>query len=298
MKKLLGISLFAALAVSPMLAKAADGDPASTITAAESGLASNGTKVITATNGAYYAGKSITADDKAAAASAAYVKGAYNDAISAVNKVHADTTTALAGKQATLGNGDVKEAMIDTGAVTNTKLGAGAVTSAKLATGAVESTNIKDGEVKTDDLAAGAVTNAKLATDAVQSANIKDGEVGFAKLASGAVTTGGSTNNDTLTTKGYVDTQISGLNISNYATKTGVAATVNKATASKTGAQLNVTGSVSGNVPMMVDWGATSASDLALQSGAIVSGAKATGDITGITVSVPGYFANSSATAE
>ncbi len=85
MKKLLGISLVAVLAVSPLMANAA-------IPAGETGLAAGATGVNVAAGGAYYAGKSITDADRAATASAAYVKGAYNDAISAVNKVAEQTS--------------------------------------------------------------------------------------------------------------------------------------------------------------------------------------------------------------
>ncbi len=116
MKKLLGISLFAILAATPLMASAADTAPVA-IPEAKSGLAANGTNVVTATKGKYYAGETITDADKAAAASAAYVKGAYNAAISAVNKV-------AEGKQDALTPGDgidiVKTTNQTTGDVTNT----------------------------------------------------------------------------------------------------------------------------------------------------------------------------------
>ena len=94
MKKLLGISLFAVLAATPLMASAADTAPVA-IPEAKSGLAANGTNVVTATKGKYYAGETITDADKAAAASAAYVKGAYNAAISAVNKVAVTADSAV-----------------------------------------------------------------------------------------------------------------------------------------------------------------------------------------------------------
>ena len=89
MKKLLGISLVAVLAVSPLMAGAETVAASTTIgeDSTEAGLTKTGTNVVVAGKGKYYAGKSITDNDRGATASAAYVKGAYNDAISAINAV-------------------------------------------------------------------------------------------------------------------------------------------------------------------------------------------------------------------
>ena len=90
MKKLFGISLIAVLTASPLMANAATGDtaPSSNLTVAsgEVKLASNAENVVFAAE-PFYAGKVISTTDRAITASAAYVKGAYNDAISAVNEV-------------------------------------------------------------------------------------------------------------------------------------------------------------------------------------------------------------------
>jgi hypothetical protein len=64
-------------------------------------------------------------------------------------------------------------------------LGGGAY--AGVALNQVLSVNIKNGEVKTPDLAKGAVGAAKLKANAVNSAKIKDGTVGSADLADGGV---------------------------------------------------------------------------------------------------------------
>lgn len=78
MKKLLGISLVAVLAVSPMMARAeaVAGDPGTTVT----------TGAVSATNPPKYALAQSTGND-GKVATAGYVKGAYNAAIKAVNKL-------------------------------------------------------------------------------------------------------------------------------------------------------------------------------------------------------------------
>ena len=104
MKKLLGISLIAILAVSPMMASAAD--PAPTPVAGEPTHADPATNASAAPG---YALKMSASTDNNMA-SAGYVKGAYNAAIKAINKVASDTTTALGSKQDTItaGNGITK----------------------------------------------------------------------------------------------------------------------------------------------------------------------------------------------
>ena len=87
MKKILSVSIVAMLAVSPMMATAAALDPQPTYNpTAGSG---NATTVV-----APYASKTITTEDQQGVASAAYVKGAYNEAIRAVNKVAVDAGSA------------------------------------------------------------------------------------------------------------------------------------------------------------------------------------------------------------
>lgn len=95
MKKLLGISLVAALAVSPMMAMAEAGD---VVSAADPAHANSPTVTETAPG---YALATEVAGDEESLATAKYVKGAYNASIKAINKVNADAqnkigdTTAL-----------------------------------------------------------------------------------------------------------------------------------------------------------------------------------------------------------
>ena len=103
MKKILGISLVAVLAVSPLMANAAavTGAPTSFSNDAE---ASALTAATAGTTPKYQLAQSAGTDNNAA--SAGYVKGAYNAAIKAVNAVHDEVVTGLATKQASLTAGD------------------------------------------------------------------------------------------------------------------------------------------------------------------------------------------------
>ena len=281
MKKLLGISLVAVLAVSPLMASAADVAPSTTIGAnsTEAGLTASDTDkgVIVAGKGAYYAGKTITDKDKTSAASAAYVKGAYNDAISAVNKVSADATSALAGKQATL---------------TETQLAAAnsGITAAKVSTydgyaegkqDTLSATNqLNTAYVATNDNAQFVTATEKSTWSGKQDAL---DAAGLAAVGSG-ITQAKREGYDAVVTAS-----------ANYATKTGVAATVNAATGSValTGANaLSVTGSASGTIDIMENWGDGDAQvkTIALKDGSISGSATtASGSISGIDVAVTNY---------
>lgn len=320
MKKLLGISVIAMLAVAPAFA-----DPTPAPVGTGSTPANDASASIIETNPPF--ALAMAADTDGNAASAGYVKGAYNAAIKAINKVNDKVNSELA---TSAGNGIAKnngafsvKAVADGGIAVDSngvavdygtsldmtgtagskkldvKVGNGiqkngtsgavevkaksnsgiavdsngvaavvdgttiAVDSSngaiKIVAGGVGTTQLADGAVTTDKLGADAVTNAKLADDAVEAANIKDGEVTFVKMASGAVVTAGTSNNDKLTTQGYVDNAISGLSISDYATQTGVDNTINALSATTTVASnaALASGAVSGTatVEIMDTWG-------------------------------------------
>ena len=80
MKKILSVSIVALLAVSPMIAKAGAVDPQPVYNPTAG--SNNSTSVV-----APYASETINTEDRTGVASAAYVKGAYNAAIRAINKV-------------------------------------------------------------------------------------------------------------------------------------------------------------------------------------------------------------------
>lgn len=93
MKKLLGVSIAAMLAVTPMLASATKYPSTLTEPATATELSPAAT---TDTNPKYQA-VTIGNDDQQHIASTAYVKGAYNSAIAAVNKVYDTATGAVSG---------------------------------------------------------------------------------------------------------------------------------------------------------------------------------------------------------
>lgn len=100
MKKLFGISLFAILAVVPLMASAADGDPVA---------GDPGQTATTAVQAEKPAGYSLAVQDSTKdgkMATAGYVKGAYNATIKAINRLAGDTANALNSKQDTISDID------------------------------------------------------------------------------------------------------------------------------------------------------------------------------------------------
>ena len=159
----------------------------------------------------------------------------------------------------------------------------------------VDSTNhkleVKDGGITTAKIANSNVTADKLATDSVTNAKIEDGAVTVAKIASTDIAAGTGTYADStdLANQGYVDQQIAGLNIGDYATKNGVNNTITNATYQTTLGTFSVTdGTVDGSASfaIMNDWSnpntpaATPAtvtlSGMQLQSTAITNGTATT----------------------
>ncbi len=257
MKKILGISLVAVLAVSPLLANAAGTAPTAATTASEPyvGVAIDETK------------------DTKAAASAAYVKGAYNAAIGAINEVAATANNAVK----TVTEGTTAGAISVDGTAVAVHGLATVATSGAAADLTQDATHrlVSDTEKSTWNAKQAALTEAQL--NAVNS----------------GITSAKVTSYDNLVTAS-----------ANYATKDQVTANINAATASKTGVSLAVSGNVSGTatgfVPVMVNWGdaAANTTTVALSggtvSGTISNGATATGDITGIDVAAPTTYATGS----
>ena len=106
MKKLLGISLVALFAVSPMMANAATGDiinadPINIADADHGGAVQSANSVTTNVNPKWKLATSSDSDVNAA--SAGYVKGAYNAAIKAVNAVHDEAVAAQSAAAAASG---------------------------------------------------------------------------------------------------------------------------------------------------------------------------------------------------
>lgn len=315
MKKLLGISLFAVLAATPLMASAADTAPVA-IPEAKSGLAANGTNVVTATKGKYYAGETITDADKAAAASAAYVKGAYNAAISAVNKVAEGKQDALTpGDGINITNDVISVKFIGNGGLEADTNGALSVnidneTITKDTVGAIKVGNITVNNVASTSLSKGTsqnAENAKLTTKGYVDEKVSSATSGMVtadstttftnktinaegnsitnlkttNFKSGTIVTSvGTTGSDTaLPTEKAVRTAITNAT-ANSATKEGVSASIDKATAKG-----NISATVSGNIS-----GSVTSNVSALKIG----GGTITNTVTPTTVNVPTSWAGSS----
>jgi len=165
MKKLLNISVIAALAVLPLAANAAvsiDTDPGATDASGP-----------TATNAPKYSLATATGTDETNVATASYVKGAYNAAIKAINKVATTADSAVKGVQVNSTN------------LTPDANGKVNVTVAEGATNGTVAVNGSDVAVHGLNSAAYAPTTDFISSAAgsVKTANIDDGQVTKAKLA-------------------------------------------------------------------------------------------------------------------
>ena len=215
MKKLLGVSIMAMLAVSPMMANA---DPVSNTygPAGYTGQAANAPKAGTGV-AAPFATETIDTTDQAGVASAAYVKGAYNAAIRAVNTVAADVASI---------NSDL-EGNIDSqinAAAGDGLNGANGVLTVDAGNGLDINSTSKAVEVKAADT-----------TINVSANGVKVGEITTSNVASTAKATGGTGYEDTkLSTQGYVDKKITDLDLANTYDAKGAAANAQTAAATYT----------------------------------------------------------------
>lgn len=299
MKKLLGISLVAVLAATPLMAMA---DPVVTPAAANpqpETLAEARTANLVGA-APYFDLIGANPETDVNAASAGYVKGAYNAAIKAVNAVHGEVTqinTDMGNKADkdlnNVADGTVATRLLGNGAVTTDKIADSNVTTEKLANDAVTTAKIADLNV----------TTGKLADDAVTTGKIANGTILVEDVNANAVSTGTQANavNDKLTTQGYVDQQVAGINteLEDFAKKEGVTKTITASQIAVTDGK-TVTTTLSGKdgitaattIPIMNDWsnpntattlnGSTSvdASSLAVNS---QLGGTITASITGAT---------------
>ena len=248
MKKLLSISVIAALAALPMAANATAADvnkqPTSIDMEAEGAAAAAATA--TATGDPKYALAEAHSTDSNVA-TAGYVKGAYNAAIRAVNNVAEQVdsiNTDLSGKA----NTDLSN--VDAGSVTTTLLDAGAVTTAKIADSNVTTAKIADSNVTTAKIADSNVTTAKIADDAVTNDKIADNAVDTDQIADGAVTAdklAADALSGFATEEGVVDTVQDAVD--------NLSATVNLAGIGVSNAAVG--GSATASIDVMDTWGAT-----------------------------------------
>ena len=172
MKKLLNISVIAALAVLPMAANAATGDIVTVATPATATSQNQTDNNVTATTAPKYALAVEAATDATNVATASYVKGAYNQAMKAINKVSETANSAVKGVQV---NGT--DLQLDANGKAN-------VTVAEGATNGTVAVNGSDVAVHGLGTAAYSATTDYISSTAgsVQTANIGDGQVTKAKL--------------------------------------------------------------------------------------------------------------------
>lgn len=275
MKKLLGISLVAILTATPLMAGAATTE----VTATEPVAASTEAEITAATTNVSpkYKLKAANSSTDGNAASAGYVKGAYNAAIKAINKVDSRIDTVASGKQddLTAGDGIAIDDTTDTISVNLSKDGSNNNVSGL----SFDSTNhtleinkgngmeldstthalqVKQGSGITVD-SNGVSANVDNTTVEVGANGLQVKEITASNVANSALQTGNA-DNDKLTTKGYVDDQITTINtsISDMATTTGVTNTILNHTTLAQGAVTNgdFNGALaSGTVlTVMTDW--------------------------------------------
>jgi hypothetical protein len=113
MKKLLNISVIAALAILPAAANAATGEIVSVTGPATAASKSQADNAVTATAAPKYALAVEAATDATNVATASYVKGAYNEAMKAINKVSETAGSAVQSVTAGTANGTIS---VDNGA--------------------------------------------------------------------------------------------------------------------------------------------------------------------------------------
>ena len=313
MKKLLNISVIAALAALPMAANATPvaGDPGATTAGAAE-----------AANPPKYALVESDASDSGLA-TAGYVKGAYNAAIKAVNKVAtssltADGTATLTHKTIDAnGTGNnitnLEKDNFASGAVVDSETGIAAVGSAsddkfvteKAVAGAITTatsgmvtetgtqtlTNktISGGTVSGATITGGTIDADSTTISNLETDNFKSGVV---RSSTDTIRASGSASDTALVTEKAVASKIEGaitdLGIGDYATKAGVLATIDEATVESEFTGTSVTGTVTSNftngevtggvtLPIVSTWGATTSTDTAYANS--VTGT-ATGDVS------------------
>lgn len=274
MKKLLNISVIAALAILPMAANAATGEVVSVADPAHSEASG-----ITASTSPKYALAVEAETDSTNVATASYVKGAYNQAMKAINKV-SETASNAADKD--LSNLSATGTGVITTAITNNAAGAtySNTTSGLTATtlqgaidevagtagsavqsvteGSTDGTIAVDGtDVAVHGLGSAAFADTTAFDAAGDAAAVKTAIEG--KLDDGA--TGYDIDAKTLKVQGA--DVLTGASLTDYAKKTGVTQTITNST-------------IAGTVPTVTVWGAETTST-----------AQITASITGATYAEP-----------
>ena len=311
MKKILNISVIAALAILPMMANAAPvaGEPDGIATNPPTGQTAQN---VTAQAGPKYQLAEANSAVDGVVATAGYVKGAYNAAIKAINKVSETASNALtADGTATLTNktidaddntiSDLETDNFKSGVVVDSTTGIAATSSAsdtKLVTEKAVAKEIEDAAIQT--VTAG-TANGTISVDGGADVTIYDDTAlaGRVTTAEGKITTLEGTVGDS--NSGLVADVAALQNASgNYATKTGVTTTVTNAFTNATADLSNlgvqtgaVTGSATASVPVMANWGDTAASNTPVSATVDLTQTVAVTGLTGNTTGAvtPGTIA-------
>ena len=275
MKKLLNISVIAALAVLPLAANAAVGEVVSVADPAHSTASG-----ITAETEPKYALAVEAATDATNVATASYVKGAYNAAIKAINKVSETADSAVKSVAAGTANGTISvDGGSDVVVYDDTSLAARVTanettigdtpltTTAQTLTGAIEEVKGTAGfagtaaELTANFQAADKTSAAKAANAAMAAAAAAQSDVDAVETTIGDTPL--TTTAQTLT--GAIEevksNALTSSSLTDYAKKTGVTQTITNST-------------IAGTVPTVTTWGAETAGT-----------AQITASITGATYS-------------
>ena len=279
MKKLLGISLVAMLAVSPLAANAAAvaGSPTSY---GENQPTGDAKAAVLGGAPLYQLVEANTATD-GNAASAGYVKGAYNAAIKAVNKVHDEVTSLNTNALTTAGNGLAKDGnTVSVDMTTNGGLQFTGETDGSKTVGVKAGNGI---ELDSTGVNVKAKTNGGITVDSTG--------VSLTNGVQGATNTTTYTGTG-LTTQGYVDEKVATVT-SGMVTETGTQELSNKTLNGgtlKNGTTLTATGAtISGGTisGATIDASANTISNITASQ--MATSAKATGTANNDKVTTQGY---------
>lgn len=227
MKKLLNISVIAALAILPLAANAATGNIVTVATPATATSQSQADNDVTATTTPKYALAVEAATDTTNVATASYVKGAYNAAMKAINKVSETANSAVKGVQV---NG--ADLTLDANGKANVTVAEGSTNGTVAVNGADVSVHGLGTAAFADTTAFDAAGEAEAVKTAIEE-KFDDGATGY------------DINAKTLKVQGA--DVLTGAALTDYAKKTGVTQTITNST-------------IAGTVPTVTVWGAETAS--------------------------------------
>ena len=272
MKKLVGISLIAMLSVSPIMAFAeavstGTGDAYTPASYVPANAQDTGASVTATTTPKFDLAQSAESDVNAA--SAGYVKGAYNAAIKAVNKVHEEAAAAQETATA-ISNAAIKGVQVngtaltkDTNGVVNVKVEESANNGKIKVNGTDVAVHGLGSAAYTASTAYATSSQGTKADNAVQGVKVNGTALAEDSNHDVNITIASGTANGTIKVNG-TDVAVTGVltqhqSLTDYAKKTGVEATIKNTTLTQGSVTQGLTGSVSGTTStvakIMTVWG-------------------------------------------